>query len=141
MARVQVDEPDEVLYSHELRVRITDINYGNHLGHDTLVSMLHDARAAFFRDSGIEEWDTDGCALIVVDLAVSYRAEACFGQELRVEIGAGEVGSRGCELLYRVTDLDSGTVVALAKTGVVFVDPSSHQVVRIPALFRQALGA
>ena len=129
-----------MLFRHELAVRITDLNYGNHLGHDTLVSLLHEARAAFFRHLGFEEWDTEGCALVVVDLVVSYRAEARFGQVLEVAIGLGDVGSRSCELLYRVTDRNRGTVVALAMTGVVFLDPSTHRVVTIPAAFKQALG-
>jgi YbgC/YbaW family acyl-CoA thioester hydrolase len=140
MARLKIDFPDEVLYGHDVEVRISDLNYGNHLGHDTLVSLLHEARARFFRHLGHEEWDTCGLSLMVVDLAVSYRAEVLFGQVLRIEVAVGEVGSRSCELLYRVCDRDSGTTVAVAKTGVVFVDGSTRKVVTLPAAFRSLVG-
>ena len=139
MARLRIDFPDLTLFRHQLPVRISDLNYGNHLGHDTLLSLLHEARAWFFRSFGCEEWDCDGCAMIIADLAVSYRAEAHFGQSLEVEIGAGPVSPSSCELLYRVSDRDRGTVVALAATNVVFMDREVRRVVRLPASFVAAV--
>jgi len=103
------------------------------------VSMLHEARATMLRTFGLSELDTDGHALRIVDLAVRYRAEAFFGDVLRVDIAADEVGSRSCALLYRVTRRDSGTEVALARTGIVFVDTGTGTVVRLPQSFLAAL--
>ena len=140
MARVRIELEGPAVFTADIQVRVSDLNYGNHLGHDALVSLLHEARTRFFRSFGAHEADTEGCAMVVVDLAVRYRSEALLGQVLRVEIGVGEVGSRGCELLYRVTHSDSGEPMADAKTGIVFVDPRERSVAPIPPTFLAALG-
>jgi len=139
MARVDVDYPERTLFEHRIPVRITDLNYGNHLGHDTLVSLLHEARARCFKSFGMEEWNVEGAGVILVDLAVSYRAQVRYGQTLRVEIAVGAVGSRGCDFLYRVTDAASGTIVALARTGILFYDYAAERVVAMPPRFRALL--
>ena len=36
MARVRVAYPESTLFCCELPVRITDLNYGDHLGHDVV---------------------------------------------------------------------------------------------------------
>ena len=41
MERVKLDFPAEaVIHRHPMTVRVTDMNYGRHLGHDALVSLL-----------------------------------------------------------------------------------------------------
>jgi len=139
MERLRIDFPERVLHTEDVPVRITDLNYGNHLGHDKLVSMLHEARVAFLRSHGMGELDIDGLGIILVDLAVSYRREAFYGQVLSIDVAAGEVGSRGAELLYRVRDRASGEVVALARTGLLFYDYSAKRVGATPERFRAAL--
>lgn len=141
MARVQVVFPDDaVVFAHELDVRIGDVNYWNHLGHDALVSMLHETRARLFLAAGLDEGDTEGLGCVVADLAVVYRAEARFGQRLRVEVARGEVGRYGVELVYRVTCTERGAVVALAKTGHVFFTGRTPTLAPIPGSFLRAIG-
>lgn len=139
MARVEIDFNAEVAFRTELAVRITDINYGRHLGHDCLVSMLHEVRMQFFQHFGLQEYDVAGSQVIVADLAVSYRAEAFYGQMLAVEIGVESIVGKGCEMLYRVTETQQGTLVALAKTGLVFFDPKVKSLVTVPEVLQQAL--
>jgi acyl-CoA thioester hydrolase len=127
------------MFTHELDVRVSDLNYGNHLGHDSLISLLHEARVRFLLHFGMEERNIDGVGILLVDLAVTYRAQVFHGQVLRVDVTIGEVGARGCDLVYRVTDRDSGGVVALAKTGIVFYDYQEKKVAGIPASFRRLL--
>ncbi len=134
MARVRIEFEGPAVFSTEVQVRVSDLNYGNHLGHDALVSILHESRARFLHSLGMAELDVDGLAMMVVDLAVRYLAEAFYGEELQIDIGAGDIGSRSCELLYQVLS-SSGDTVALAKTGLVFIDPASRK----PAAPPQAL--
>ena len=135
MARVQIEFTDPPLYEMDTTVRISDVNYGGHLGHDALISILHEARFRFFRHFGMDEAETDGCGLLISDLAVRYVAEAFHGQPLRVEMTSGDIRSRGCDLLYRLTDPESGTIIALARTGVVFLDLEKKRVTTIPERF------
>jgi acyl-CoA thioesterase FadM len=141
MARIRIEFLEPTLFTHEIPVRITDLNYGDHLGHDALVSLLHEARARFFRSLGKEESDVDGAGILLVELVVTYLAQVHYGQTLTVEIAAGEIGRSGCALVYRVRDRDRGTDVALARTGIVFFDYDRHKVVPMPESFRDALEA
>ena len=137
MARTIIDFPEEkVFFSYELSVRISDENYFGHLGHDALVTMIHEARAQLFIANGFKEDDTEGCACIVSDLSVVYRSEAHFPQKLLVELAAGDFEIYGCELYYRVTQAGTNTVVALAKTGHVFFKGKEATLQKIPEGFK-----
>ncbi|MEN8165551.1 MAG: acyl-CoA thioesterase, partial [Acidobacteriota bacterium] len=114
MARIRLNPPEKPVFSTDLDVRVTDLNYGRHLGHMELAGLLHQARVEFLNTHGMTEINVEGRKLIVVDLAVSYRSEAFLGQHLAIDIGLAFEGTRGVEFAYRVRDQDTGTVVALA---------------------------
>ncbi|MBU1699116.1 MAG: thioesterase family protein [Candidatus Eisenbacteria bacterium] len=136
MGRIQIHYPETTLYIHRIPIRITDLNYGNHLAHDVLVSILHEARARFFKAYAMEEGDIDGMGILIVDLGVIYRSQVFYGQTLEVEVAISDVASRGCDLVYRVSDQESGKLVATAKTGIVFFDYKKNCVVGIPESFK-----
>ena len=136
MARIRLEPPKNIVFATTLDVRVTDLNYGRHLGHMELVGLLHQARVRFLDAHGMTEMNVEGLVLIVVDLAVSYRSEAFIGQTLGIDIGLAFEGSRGVGFTYAVRNQDTGTLVALARTGVVFADPESHTVVQAPPIFR-----
>lgn len=47
MARVQLDLPEQFLYTHTINVRMTDLNTGKHVGNDQMISLLSEARYRF----------------------------------------------------------------------------------------------
>jgi len=134
MTRLRLEFPDDrVLFATRLEVRIGDVNYGNHLGHDRLVTLLHEARLRFLDHIGIEELDCDGLRMVIADLAVVYLAEVLHGQELEVEIAADDVGRSSCDLLYRASDARTGAAAAVAKTRIVFLEMATQRVASLPA--------
>ena len=135
MARIKIIYPEKTLFSHDLSVRVTDLNYGNHLAHDSIISLMHEARAQFFVINGMSELNIEGAGIIMADLAINYRAEAHFGQQLTIEITLDDFSKKGCDMLYRITCKESGTVVAIAKTGLVFFDYSTKKPVNVPQSF------
>ncbi len=139
MSRVMIDYPQSTLFAHEVPIRISDLNYGNHLGHDTLVSFLHEARVRFFHHHGMAEDNIGGCGIILTDLMVRYHAQAFFGQVLKIELAANELGSRGCDFVYRVTDLETGKLIALARTGILCFDYGRQRVVNVPPRLREVV--
>ena len=141
MARVQLELPEHFDFAVELPVRITDINYGQHLGNDALLSFLHEARVRFLQDRGLSERDAGGCGLIMVDAVVVYKAQAVHGAVLVVEVAARDFTPLGCDFVYRVTNRATGAEVARAKTGLVCFDYARGKPVRCPEKFRAALGA
>ncbi|SFB99290.1 Acyl-CoA thioesterase FadM [Marinospirillum celere] len=141
MARVQLEFPADPVFSHRQALRISDINYGQHLGHDTLVSFLHEARCSWLASAEITELSIDGGTVgwVVADMIVNYRKEAFYPDQLTIDLALGELGRKGVEVLHRVTRSD-GELVAMAKTGMVFFDYVSHQAVPVPENFLRLSG-
>jgi acyl-CoA thioesterase FadM len=137
MARVEVTLPESFPFSTELPIRIGDINYGGHLGNDAVLSLVHEARVRFLRSHGFGELDVGGAGIVMVDAAVVYRAEGRHGMVLRVEVAAADVRTRGCDLVYRLTDVATGQEIARAKTGIMFFDYGARRVVHMPEGFRR----
>ena len=123
MARIKINFPDTHLFSTEIKVRITDLNYGNHLGNDSLLSLLHEARVRFFREYGYTELNVEGVGIIMADVAIQYVSEAFYGERLKIDIAAGDFSRVAFDMFYRVTSGER--VVAVAKTGIVFYDYTS----------------
>lgn len=141
MARVKIDMPDTFGFRTDVPVRITDINYGGHLGNDAIVSILHESRMRYLASLGCTELAFFGVALIMSDLAVTYKGEGFYGDTLRVEVAAGDLSSAGFDLYYRLsTERDGKTmVVAEAKTGMVCFDYGARKVARLPGDFKQQI--
>lgn len=136
MPRVKIEMPDTFTFSTELDVRITDVNYGNHLGNDALLSLLHEARVRWLRSLGMNEGNVEGMLLIMSDAAVCYKAESFAGDKLRVDVAACDPSGVSCDIVYRVVRVGDGKLVAQAKTGVVFLDPQTRKVARLPDAMR-----
>jgi 4-hydroxybenzoyl-CoA thioesterase len=85
------------------------------------------------------ENDVDGVGIIMSDLAIRYQAEAFHRQTLQFEIALGDPTKRSCDMLYRVTETESGRLVATAKTGLVFFDYGQKKVAAMPQRFAKLL--
>ena len=77
--RVQLQLPETFSFQTEIPVRITDINYGNHLGNDAILSMMHEARVQFLQSLGYTELDVEGAGMIMADTAIIYKGEGFYG--------------------------------------------------------------
>jgi len=140
MARIKLDPPRKVLFSDEIPVRITDINYGGHLGNDAMLSILHEARMRFLMSKGWSEKSVEGSGLIMADAAVVFKSEAFHGEILEVEMGVDDLSNIGFDILYSVVEKSSRRQVAAAKTGMVFFDYERKRLGRVPDTFKPKLG-
>ncbi|SDD99203.1 Acyl-CoA thioesterase FadM [Massilia sp. PDC64] len=137
MARLILTFPeDQYYYTTLLTVRVTDINAGNHLGNDSMISMISEARARFLFEYGVSETEGDGTGIIVTDLATTYRAEAHARDQLLFEVGVMDFNKYGGDIIFRVTRPKDKTLVAMAKQGFVFFNYKTSQVVAMPEDFR-----
>jgi acyl-CoA thioester hydrolase len=141
MSRIRIELPERFPFSTELSVRITDVNYGGHMGNDAVLSMLHEARVRFLKHLGfVGEADVDGTGMLMVDVAIVYKREMFYGDNLRVEVGVTEVSRAGCEIVYRVTRLGDNAVTVEAKTGMAFFDYQARKLRRTPERFAAVIG-
>jgi len=137
MARLQLTFPeDQFYYSTPMSVRVTDINAGNHLGNDSMISMISEARARFLFEFGVAETERDGTGIIVTDLATTYRAEAHARDQLLFEVGVMDFNKYGGDIIFRITRPRDRKLIAMAKSGFVFFNYKTSQVVMMPEDFR-----
>ena len=134
MPRIKFEMPDIYIFSTTIPVRISDINYGNHLANDALLSILHEARLQFLHSLGYSEMDVAGSGIIMGDVAIIYKAQAYYGDNLKIEVAVGEFSRKSCDFFYRITKPD-GKIVALCKTGIVFFDYTQEKPVNVPGEF------
>ena len=141
MARLHLTFPeDQYCYTTLLTVRVTDINAGNHLGNDSMISMISEARARFLFEFGVLEAERDGTGIIVTDLATTYRAEAHARDQLLFEVGVMDFNKYGGDITFRVTRPKDKALIALAKQGFVFYDYIAKRVAPMPEAFRARFG-
>lgn len=141
MPRTSLSEQPSYEFKCVLTLQPRDINYGGHLGNDSLVSLLGTARAQMFRALGKSEMDVgDGkSGIIMADLVVAFKAEAFMFDELSVELHIGELSRTSFRIFYRVKRGQS--LIALAETGVAVYDYDARKIAPIPGAFLESLRA
>lgn len=139
MPRTKLDEQPFYEFSCTIVLQPRDINYGGHLGNDSLVSLIGTARAGLFHSMGLSEGDLgDGkTGVIMADLTVNFKAEAFMFDELRVDTHIGEMSRTGFRILHRVRKGQS--VIALAETGMVAFDYAHRKIGHVPEKLIAAL--
>jgi acyl-CoA thioesterase FadM len=136
MARLKLDFPeDQYYYATQLTVRVTDINGANHLGNDSMISMISEARARFLFDFGLEDTLGQDVGTIVTDLATTYRNEAHARDQLLFEVGVMDFNTYGGDITFRITRPRDQALVAMAKSGFVFFNYKTRKVVPMPETF------
>lgn len=132
MPRLKLKPLSTYPFSTDIVVRTTDLNYGGHLGNDSLLSLIHEARVAFLAFHGFTELDCGGVSLTMGDAALVYQGEAFAGDRLRFEVATGESSQSGFRLFYRVTRLSDEKEIALAETGMVCFDYKGGKIKKLP---------
>ena len=137
MARIKIDLPGKFSFSTNIPIRITDINFGGHVGNDTILSIIHEARAKFFTHCGYTELDFGGVGTIMSDVAIEYKDQIYYGDEILASVAVGEVTKVAFDLFYRLekrSDNGKQSTVALAKTWMVCYDYETKKVAAIPEI-------
>lgn len=132
MPRIKLEPLSLYPFAMDIKVRITDLNYGGHLGNDSLLSLIHEARMAFLASHGFSEEKFAGASLIMSDVAIVFRKEAYAGDVLRFEAGAAEPSRGGFRLFFRVTLTTTHELVALVENGMVCFNYLTHSSQRLP---------
>jgi acyl-CoA thioester hydrolase len=141
MARIKLDIPQNIIATIAVPIRISDINYGNHLGNDAFVAIIHEARMQWLQQHGYTELNIEGTGLILADLAVEFKNESFYGDTIAITIAVGEISKVSFELYYQLTTKrnDATVVLALAKTGMLSYDYGAKKVIAIPEKLKQIL--
>ena len=134
MSRIQVNFPEKHIFSTEIKVRITDLNYGGHLGTDSMLALLHEARVRYLKHFGYSEMDVEGTGIIMADVAIQFKTEAFYAERLTIAIAVGDFSRVSFDIYYKVSS--GNREVAIAKTGIVFFNYEKKKVAAVPEKFR-----
>ena len=102
MARIKIDLPDSFSFTTSIPVRITDINYGGHVGNDSILSLVHEARMRFLKQLGYSELDVGGVGLIMADAAIEFRNELFYGDTVIVSLACAEFSKVSFDIYYKL---------------------------------------
>lgn len=136
MPRIKIALPEHFVFSTEITLYLSHINFAGHLDNAQLLSLVSEARARFFVTLGYTELNVDGVGIVIADAAVQYKSEAFHGEVMVVGMSAGDFSSKGCDLLWEMREKSSQREVACGKTGIVFFDYAARTVAAVPASFR-----
>ena len=131
MARIKVAIPSHSHFVATIPVRVTDLNYGNHLGNDALLSILHEARMQLLGRFGWSELKIGGASMIMADVAIEYKGEGFYGDILSIKMAFDDINKYGFDITYHVQNQD-GREVARAKTGMLCFDYQNRKLIALP---------
>ena len=135
MARVKIILPDKFNYSTLIDVRITDINYGGHLGNDSVLGIIHEARVRWLAENGFTERNIDGIGIIMIDAVINFSAEGFYGDKLRIDVAVDEITKAGSDIYYRFVNVANDRIIVKAKTNIAFYNYESKRMARTPRVF------
>lgn len=137
MAGIQIDLPEKFNFSTQIPIRITDLNYGGHVGNDTVLTLLHEARVQFLKNYGYEELNFEGVSLIMSDAAIKFKSELFYGEIVTAFVTAANLSRVGFEVCYKL--MKGEVVVAVAKTVMVCYNYDTKKVVSLPEKAKEKL--
>ncbi|HOJ64326.1 MAG TPA: thioesterase family protein [Spirochaetota bacterium] len=142
MPKIKLKECENYEYQYSTRINIRDINYGGHLGNDSLVGILHEARIDLLNKMGFSELDLgDGkTGIIMSDLAVKFIKEGFLLDEIIVYSHIDEISNASFRIFHKIVRVKDNALLALAETGIVCFNYKEKAISDIPEAFLQKIG-
>ncbi|HEX8333772.1 MAG TPA: thioesterase family protein [Segetibacter sp.] len=134
MERVKLNLTEQFLFSTIIPIRITDLNYGGHVGNDTFLSIIHEARQQYLKHFGYSELEFAGTSLIMADAAIEFKKELKYGDAVKVSVNATGFDKLGFDLHYLLeVEKEGETLLAgKAKTGMLCFNYTEKKKVAVP---------
>jgi acyl-CoA thioester hydrolase len=141
MTRVELTLPDRFVFTTEVIIRASDLNYGNHVGHDRILSLMQDSRVDFYRTLGfVNELNFEGSVgQVIADVIVQYKSESFLADTLVISICVDDFNKYGFDMFYLLVNKATAKEVARAKIGIVCFDYDTRKIARVPEVLKQRL--
>lgn len=128
----------EPIFVCELPVRVGDLAGGVHVGNHALLAYINEAQMQCFVALGFPSLTVDGCMPIMRQLAIDFRAEARYGETLRIRLFVTDMGERDYRLQAELASQPTGKIVATANLRMKFIDMQTGRSAAVPAAFAEA---
>ncbi len=134
MERIKIHLPETFSFSTKIIIRITDINYGGHVGNDTFLSLAHEARQQFLQHHGYEELNIKGYGLIIADAGIEYKHELKHKDEIIISVAAANFDKVSFDLFYKIELIknEEKILAGKIKTGMILFDYTNNKKISLP---------
>lgn len=142
MSRIKIDLPEVFPFSTSIRIRITDVNYGNHVGNDSVLSIMHEARMQFLHHFGYSELSFGGVGMIMKDVGIEFKQELFYGDTVIAAVACTGFTKFSFDLYYKLEKEVAGEMktVAIAKSTMVCYDYELRKISPVPQEVLERLG-
>ncbi len=134
MERVRISLPPSFDFFTNIVIRITDLNYGGHVGNDVFMSLVHEARQQFLLHHGYSELNFAGTSLIMADAAIEYKHELTYADEIRISVSSAGFDKIGFDIYYQLEVKKNNTwlIAGKVKTGMICFDYETKKKIPVP---------
>jgi len=134
MERIKINLPQTFHFSTIIKIRITDLNYGGHVGNDSFLSLIHEARQQFLNYFGYSELEFENVSLIMADASIEFKKELNYGDEIKISVAASGFDKYGFELFYKIEIINDKDFILAgkAKTGMLCYDYQTKKIMAVP---------
>ena len=135
MERVRINLPEHFSFSTIIKIRITDLNYGGHVGNDSFLSIIHEARQQFLSHYNYSELKFENASLIMADASIEFKKELSYADEVKISVSASGFDKFGFDIFYllEIINNDNLILAGKAKTGMLCYDYINKKLIPIPA--------
>ncbi|MBM3171395.1 MAG: thioesterase family protein [Bacteroidetes bacterium] len=141
MSRIKIDLPNDWHFETRVAVRITDLNYGGHVGNQHFLAYMHEARVQWLHIHGWSEMNLEGVGLIMSDASIRFRREVFYGNNLLIKLAVADLGMSSFTLVYGFYEADSMEWVGSGQIGMAFMDYQTRKLATMPQAFRNTFSS
>jgi len=141
MERIKINIPTNFNFSTIIKIRITDLNYGGHVGNDSFLSLIHEAREQFLNHFGYSELKIENVSLIMADAAVEFKKELNYSDEIKISVAANNFDKYGFDIFYKLEVVKDANLLLAgkAKTGMLCYDYENKKLMPVPGKLKDTL--
>ncbi|PIT09117.1 acyl-CoA thioesterase [Snodgrassella alvi] len=126
----------------EIRVRGFHLDVYRHVNNARYLEFLEEARWHYFDEAGLTPlFAAAGCGMAVININISYRRSAGFGDDLLITTAFSKVQPRKVDVSQVITLKNTGQIVVQAQVAFVAFDQQSNRAVSFPAVIQQRFNA
>lgn len=136
MQRIKIQLPNRFSFSTKIQIRITDLNYGGHVGNDSFLSLIHEARQQYLKHYGFSELVFENTSLIMADVGLEFKHELNYGDVVTIHVQAADFDKLGFDIYYllEIEHPEKNIVAGKAKTGMLCFDYTNKKKVMVPQI-------
>lgn len=143
MERIKLNLPEHYNFSTVIKIRITDLNYGGHVGNDSFLSLVHEARQQFLNHFNYSELEIEEVSLIMADASIEFKRELNYSDEVKISVAATGFDKYGFDIFYKIEMINGEDFILAgkAKTGMLCYNYKNKKLMNVPEKAKNKLSS